>query len=155
MYKQYYKTPSGFSDIIMRSDGDSLTELRFCDTPIEGDAKLPIFDEAVRWLDAYFGGEIPDFMPKYRLIGMSPFTEEVLSIVSTIAYGDTLSYGDIARLISDRRGKRMSAQAVGGAVGRNPICLIIPCHRVIGAGGKLIGYGGGIENKAALLKLEG
>jgi methylated-DNA-[protein]-cysteine S-methyltransferase len=73
-----------------------------------------------------------------------------------IPYGKTVTYGDIARAIAAKRGVgRMSAQAVGGAVGANPICIIVPCHRVMGAGGKLTGYGGGIENKKALLWLEG
>ena len=80
----------------------------------------------------------------------------VSEVMESIPFGQTVTYGDIAKRIATKLGKvRMSAQAVGGAVGWNPICIIIPCHRVIGAGGKLIGYGGGLKNKIALLKHEG
>lgn len=117
---------------------------------------LPIFEETVRWLDIYFGGGVPDFEPAYRVGNLTDFRREVQAQMREIPYGKTVTYGDIARAIAAKRGVgRMSAQAVGGAVGANPICIIVPCHRVMGAGGKLTGYGGGIENKKALLRLEG
>lgn len=132
------------------------------------------FSETVRWLDIYFGGNVPDFVPKYRIYeGLTDFRAKVLKILSEIPYGKTVTYGSIAKKIaeeeiteekisekeiagvsSDGGVRRMSAQAVGGAVGWNPICIIIPCHRVVGADGKLVGYGGGILNKRALLQLE-
>ena len=114
----------------------------------------PILDEAGRWLDLYFAGKIPDFMPKLSPQG-TPFQKEVWGILRTIPYGKTMTYGEIAKIIAARRGvSQMSAQAVGGAVGHNPITIFIPCHRVMGADGKLTGYAGGIEKKRALLDLE-
>ena len=86
---------------------------------------------------------------------LTPFRKEVIDIINTITFGNTLTYKDIAEIIAKKRGmKRMSSQAVGGAVGWNPICIIIPCHRVVGSSGNLTGYGGGIKNKIALLTLE-
>jgi len=118
------------------------------------DQDLPIFAEAEKWLDCYFAGNEPDFTPALAL-DCSPFRLEVLNILMRIPYGQITTYGEIAKEIAQKRGlPKMSAQAVGGAVGWNPISLIIPCHRVVGAGGSLTGYGGGIERKMALLKLE-
>ena len=111
---------------------------------------------ARRWLDGYFAGAVPDWVPPMRLEGATPFRRMVSEVMESIPFGQTVTYGDIAKRIAAKLGKtRMSAQAVGGAVGWNPICIIIPCHRVIGAGGKLTGYGGGMKNKIALLKHEG
>lgn len=116
---------------------------------------LEIFRETSKWLDCYFNGKIPDFAPKYKIENLTPFRKEVIDIMNTIEYGKTLTYNDIAKIIAEKKGmKKMSAQAVGGAVGWNPICIIIPCHRVIGSNGNLTGYGGGINNKVALLALE-
>lgn len=147
----------------MKSDGEYLTGLWFDGS--RDDKKhnsqcvfkdLNIFDETVDWLNSYFKGNIPDFTPKYKLENLTPFREEVFDIMNKIPYGEVITYNDIAREIADKRGiKKMSAQAVGGAVGWNPICIIIPCHRVVGSNGSLTGYGGGIENKIGLLKLEG
>ncbi len=115
----------------------------------------PIFAETRRWLDCYFSGTMPDFTPPLHIIG-SPFRKTICDIMTTIPYGQTITYGAIAEESTRRMAiPRMSAQAVGGAVGHNPISLIIPCHRVIGAGGNLTGYAGGIERKIALLALEG
>ena len=109
-----------------------------------------------RWLDGYFAGAAPDWLPPMRVEGATPFRRMVSEEMESIPFGQTVTYGDIAKRIAVKLGKvRMSAQAVGGAVGWNPICIIIPCHRVIGAGGKLTGYGGGLKNKIALLKHEG
>ena len=114
-----------------------------------------IFKETCKWLDIYFSGKNPDFIPKYKLKNSTPFRGEVTEVMKSIPYGSTISYHDIAKIIASNRGlKRMSSQAVGGAVGWNPICIIIPCHRVVGTNGSLTGYGGGIKNKIALLTLE-
>ncbi len=157
---QPYKTPDAFDDLVMSSDGEVLTGLWFegsrngmgnGDRP--GD--LPVFRETRRWLDIYFSGRNPGFTPPYRLVGATPFREAVSHEMRRIPYGATVTYGDIAATLAKRRGlARMSAQAVGQAVGWNPICLVIPCHRVVGANGAFIGYGGGLHNKVALLELE-
>ena len=127
-----------------------------------------ILKDALRWLDIYFSGQKPDFLPKLHLIG-TDFQREVWDILLEIPYGQTVTYGEIARKISDKRGlktmsarkmaemknvSRMSAQAVGGAVGHNRVSVIVPCHRVIGSDGSLTGYAGGIERKIRLLDIE-
>ena len=115
---------------------------------------FPIFAETKRWLGVYFSGKQPDFTPPILLRG-TPFQKEVWEILLTIPYGETMTYGDIAAQIAKRKGiLKMSAQAVGGAVGHNPITLIVPCHRVVGANGNLTGYAGGVERKKWLLELE-
>lgn len=117
--------------------------------------QLPVFELAARWLDMYFAGKKPDFTPPLSMRG-TRFRRDVWEILLTIPYGKTVTYGEIADRISKRRGGgRVSAQAVGGAVAHNPISLIVPCHRVIGADGSLTGYAGGLERKARLLELEG
>ena len=116
---------------------------------------MPIFDETKKWLDIYFSGKNPDFTPKYKIENLTPFRKQVIGIMNEIPYGKTITYNDIAKEIAKSKGiERMSAQAVGGAVGWNPICIIIPCHRVIGSDGSLTGYGGGINNKIKLLEIE-
>ena len=158
-----YHTPEGFGDLLMRSDGKVLTGLWFEGStdgrkhPAEGIVQdLPLFDETRRWLDIYFSGRQPDFTPRYRIDYLTPFRREVQGLMCKIPFGQTATYGDIAAAIAAKHGvAKMSAQAVGGAVGWNPICIIIPCHRVIGADGNLTGYGGGLHNKMALLRLEG
>ena len=88
--------------------------------------------------------------------GLTPFRREVVDAMLAIPFGETATYGDIAAALAKRHGiAKMSAQAVGGAVGWNPICIIVPCHRVVGANRSLVGYGGGIKNKVGLLALEG
>ena len=186
-YIHHYDSPLG--GITTASDGKALTGLwfdgqkYFADT-LEKDHEekaLPVFDEADRWLDIYFSGKEPDFTPPLAAHGTA-FREMVWEILLTIPYGQTMSYGEIASIITAGRSQtnavsgadrstmsaraakprmsaravkpRMSAQAVGGAVGHNPISLIIPCHRVIGADGSLTGYAGGLERKQALLELE-
>ena len=161
-YKYSYQTPQGFSNMIMNSDGEYLTGLWFegsRDTSkhdINCEEKdLPIFKKTSKWLDVYFKGNVPDFTPKYKIENLTPFRKEVIDIINEIPFGKTLTYNDIAKIIAKKRGiERMSSQAVGGAVGWNPICIIIPCHRVVGTNGSLTGYGGGIKNKVALLTLE-
>ena len=121
----------------------------------EKEKQLPIFEETIRWLDIYFAGHDPGFTPKLKM-NTTPFRKLVWEIMLTIPYGKTMSYGEIARKIEEIRGiPKMSAQAVGQAVGNNAISLIIPCHRVIGTDGNLTGYGGGLDKKVWLLKLEG
>ncbi len=106
------------------------------------------------WLSIYFDGKNPSFTPPLLLCGTS-FQTEVWELLQKIPYGRTVTYGDIAEQVAQKRGlAKMSAQAVGGAVGHNPISIIVPCHRVVGKDGSLTGYAGGIERKAALLKLE-
>ncbi len=118
-------------------------------------ADCPAFDPARRWLELYFSGRDPGFTPPLRLDGTA-FQRAVWALLSDIPYGATRTYGDIAAQLARERGlARMSAQAVGGAVGRNPVSLIVPCHRVVGASGSLTGYAGGLTRKRALLSLEG
>ena len=152
----HYESPLG--GMTMASDGQAITALWFDGTRKEAryadgmsaTKALPVFDETHLWLDLYFAGEKPDFIPTLAPSGTS-FQQRVWEILLTIPYGKTMSYGDVARRISST----MSAQAIGGAVGRNPIGIIIPCHRVIGADGSLTGYGGGMERKRWLLEREG
>ncbi len=153
-FKRYYASPIG--TLLLVADERALTGLWFLK---EADIRPatdenPILMRASAWLDAYFGGEAPpiDF-PLYP--EGSAFQREVWELLRTIPYGETLSYGALAARIAARHGiARMSAQAVGNAVGRNPISIVIPCHRVIGANGRLVGYGGGLDKKEALLRLE-
>jgi len=155
-YIYRYDSPLGM--MIMVSDGTALTALDFVDQNVDCTGTvikdLPIFADTGRWLDLYFHGFIPDFTPDLSLHGTS-FRLLVWEILCAIPYGQTVSYGDIAALLAERRSeKRMSAQAVGGAVGANPLAIIVPCHRVIGKDGSLTGYAGGIERKRWLLNLE-
>ena len=117
--------------------------------------ELPVFAQTKKWLDIYFTGKAPDFTPPLSMEGISLFRRRVWEIMLTIPFGQTMTYGNIAKLIEKETGKRVSAQAVGGAVGHNSISIIIPCHRVVGTGGSLTGYAGGIDKKIALLKNEG
>jgi len=135
--------------LTMASDGESLTELRFSEVPVKAATQtVPILEETRRWLDSYFSGENPNFTLQVAPFG-TQFQRRVWSELLSIPYGETVTYGDIARRIDCK-----SAQAVGSAVGRNPIAIIIPCHRVIGTDGSLTGYAYGIERKRRLLMLE-
>ena len=117
--------------------------------------RTPILDETARWLDDYFSGGQPDFTPPLHLTG-TEFRMAVWSLLREIPYGETTTYGELARQLAQRlEVPHMSAQAVGGAVGHNPISLIVPCHRVIGTDGSLTGYAGGVDKKRRLLALEG
>lgn len=159
-YYTTYNSPLG--RIYLYSDGEYLTGLCF-DKSLDmlkhksnyTEKELNIFKETSKWLDIYFSGHNPDFTPKYKINNLTPFREKVINIMCDIPYGQVITYNDIVCIIAKEKGiKKMSAQAVGGAVGWNPICIIIPCHRVIGKGGNLTGYGGGIDNKIGLLKIE-
>lgn len=114
----------------------------------------PVLEQTVKWLDIYFSGREPDFTPPLHLTG-SEFRLSVWKMLLEIPYGETTTYKEIARRIAAQRGiEAMSSQAVGGAVGHNPISIIVPCHRVIGTNGNLTGYAGGIDKKISLLTLE-
>ncbi len=156
-----YLSPLG--SLTLASDGEALTGLwfegqaHFGSTlgPERAERSLPVFTETARWLDRYFDGVEPGFLPPLRLIG-TPFRTLVWELLLDIPYGQTASYTALAERAAARLGReRMSARAVGGAVGRNPISLLVPCHRVLGADGSLTGYAGGIERKRQLLSLEG
>ena len=159
-YIQHYSSPLG--GILLAADESGLMGLWFDgqkyfarDLPSEcAEKETPILAEAVRWLDIYFGGKEPDFLPPLHLVGSS-FRQEVWKILLQIPYGKTVTYGDISKQLAGKLGlERMSAQAVGGAVGHNEISIIIPCHRVVGTNGSLTGYAGGIDRKIKLLELE-
>ena len=159
-YAHYYNSPLG--KILLASDGHALTGLWFEGQkyfaakldPDHEEKKLPVFARTAEWLAMYFDGENPAFMPPLTLKG-TPFQKEVWEILLEIPFGQTTTYAEIAAEIARRRGlASMSAQAVGSAVAHNPISLIIPCHRVVGSGGSLTGYAGGIEKKEWLLAME-
>lgn len=159
-YIWHYDSPVG--KITMAGSKDALTGLwfdgqkYFADRISESseEKNTPVFEETSKWLDIYFGGQEPDFIPPIDMDGISPFRKRVWKIMLTIPYGKTRSYGSIAKQIASETGKRASAQAVGGAVGHNSISIIIPCHRVVGENGNLTGYAGGIDKKIALLEFE-
>ena len=159
-YISKYSSPIG--GITLGRDGKHLTGLWFdgqkyfgSTLPTEyAENPLPVFEQTKNWLDCYFNGEIPDRLPPLSLHG-SPFRLAVWDILKRIPYGEVITYGDIAKKIALQKGiESMSAQAIGGAVGHNPISILIPCHRVVGANGSLTGYAGGIDKKIALLTLE-
>ena len=157
-----YKTPDGLDDILMTGDGEYLTGLWFEGTGSEKKhqlqgkrAETDIFLRTAAWLDGYFAGNPPAELPPYKILNSTPFRAEVLNLLLEIPYGETMTYGELARKIAEKRGvPKMSAQAVGQAVGWNPIGILIPCHRIIGSDGTLTGYGGGLENKKWLLEHE-
>ena len=160
VYTYHYTSPIG--GITLASDGEVLTGLWFEGQKYypqnlvaeSSEVKLPVFTETVKWLDIYFGGKEPSFTPPISL-HTTPFRKVVYDILLTIPYGQTMTYGEIARILADQQGaEHMSAQAVGSAFGHNPVSIIIPCHRVVGADGSLTGYAGGLDKKKALLKLE-
>ena len=159
-YINHYASPLG--DITMASNGKKLTGLWFDQQKYFADTLsapyqekyLPVFEQTKQWLDCYFQGKIPSFMPPLCLEG-SPFRMQVWEMLQKIPYGKTVTYGEIAKEISQNKlQKAMSAQAVGGAVGHNPISIVVPCHRVVGKNGNLTGYAGGIEKKIKLLTIE-
>lgn len=156
------KYNSRLGKIFIASDGNFLTGLWFNgqkyfadNLPEEFEYKeLEIFNLTKKWLDEYFSGEKPNFIPPISMGNISSFRKRVWEIMLEIPYGQTSTYGKIAKQIENETGKRASAQAVGGAVGRNSISIIIPCHRVVGTNGSLTGYAGGIDKKIELLKIE-
>lgn len=160
IYTSEYTSPLG--GILLAADEVGLRGLWFDgqkyfarDLPDERTEKEPpALSEAKRWLDLYFGGQEPDFLPPLHPVG-TPFRQAVWEILLRIPYGKTVTYGEISKQLAEKMGlERMSAQAVGGAVGHNEISIIIPCHRVVGSNGSLTGYAGGIDRKIKLLELE-
>lgn len=160
-YIHHYESPLGA--ITLASDGEALIGLWFdgqkyfadCLDAEYEEKMLPIFEQADKWLDIYFSGKEPDFTPPLTM-KTTEFRKAVWDIMLSIPYGKTMTYGEIADSIAKQRGlQKMSAQAVGGAVGHNSISLIIPCHRVVGTNGSLTGYAGGVGKKVKLLELEG
>ena len=159
-YTYHYSSPIG--EITMASNGESLTGLwfdgqkYFASTLSQRhmEKQLPVFDRTCEWLDLYFSGKSPDFMPPVFMY-VSNFRRDVYEILMTIPFGETMTYKEVADLIAKKhRIISMSAQAVGGAIAHNPISLVIPCHRVIGTNGKLTGYAGGLDKKEWLLDME-
>ena len=161
-YLSHYESPLG--TMTMASDGEHLTGLwfdgqKYDRSTIDGNAEfkphLPVFTQTTQWLDTYFEGTEPSFTLPIRIEG-SDFKKMVTSIMLSIPFGATSTYARIAADVARRTGqKQMSAQAVGGAVGRNPIVLIVPCHRVLASDGSLRGYAGGVDRKERLLEMEG
>lgn len=157
---QHYASPLG--GIMLAANDIGLTGLWFDGQKYYADnlpaehieRETPILTDAKRWLDVYFTGNEPDFKPPLHIVG-SAFRQKVWKLLLQIPYGQTVTYGELARQLAEKKGaEHMSAQAVGGAVGHNPISLIIPCHRVVGTHGSLTGYAGGIDKKIMLLELE-
>ena len=161
-YLSHYESPLGA--MTMASDGQHLTGLwfdgqKYDRSTINNDAvvqpHLPVFTQTAQWLDTYFKGTDPGFTPLISVEG-SDFKKMVTAIMLSIPFGATSTYARIATEVARRTGRRhMSAQAVGGAVGHNPIILIVPCHRVLASDGSLRGYAGGVDRKEWLLKMEG
>ena len=156
----HYRSPLG--GMTLASDGEALTGLWFDGqnyfgstlSAKYGESTLPVFDQTAAWLDIYFSGRAPEFIPPMNLRA-TPFRRAVWELLLTVPFGHTVTYGEIAAILAKQKGlPRMSAQAVGGAVGHNPVSLIIPCHRVLGSDGSLTGYAGGLEKKEWLLKME-
>lgn len=159
-YIQKYKSPLGVITIVSNETqvtGIWFENSRFFSKALSGkyiNQATAAAEQAVHWLDIYFNNKIPDFTPPLLLKG-TDFRLTVWKILLDIPYGETVSYGDIAKTVAEKQGiEKMSAQAVGNAVGHNPISIIVPCHRVVGSNGGLTGYSGGIERKKALLDIE-
>ena len=148
----YYQSPVGL--LRLESDGENLTGLYFAEIAVDPGTESDLFSSVKSWLNAYFSGVPcePDF--SIHLSGTA-FQKQVWECLRSISFGEVRTYGDIAREMAIRTGKeKMSAQAVGQAVGRNPVSIIVPCHRVVGAGGELTGYAGGLDKKIWLLHHE-
>ena len=162
-YVAHYQSPIG--PLTLASDGDSLTGLwmdgqkYFGGTVLKDGVvreDLPVFSAARKWLDEYFTGKRPSISDLAIAPAGGDFRRMVWELLCEIPYGECTTYGELARQAAvHMKRDSMSSQAVGGAVGHNPISIIIPCHRVVGANGSLTGYAGGIDKKIALLGLEG
>ncbi|MCM1272592.1 MAG: methylated-DNA--[protein]-cysteine S-methyltransferase [Clostridium sp.] len=159
-YTSHYQSPLG--NVLLAADNIGLTGLWFegqkyfafnLDEEHE-EKEIPLLEQTKHWLDIYFSGQEPDFSVPLHFMG-TDFQNEIWKILCSIPYGQTTTYGKIAKQIAGKRSlQRMSAQAVGGAVGHNEISIIVPCHRVVGTNGSLTGYAGGIDKKMKLLNLE-
>jgi methylated-DNA-[protein]-cysteine S-methyltransferase len=163
LYSATYQSP--LKELFLVADGDSLVGVWFegqkhfgggVAEQISEKANLPILVKAKKWLDRYFSKKKPDIAELPLAPQGGEFRQEVWRLLREIPHGRVVTYGDLAKKVAARLNKeRMSAQAVGGAVGHNPISVIIPCHRVVGANGHLTGYAGGIWRKKQLLEIEG
>ena len=163
LYSSDYESPLG--RMTLASDGENIVGLwmegqKYFAATLKGDVEkkpaLPVFAKATKWLDAYFAGKRPAISELPLAPGGGEFRKAVWQILCEIPYGQCTTYGEIAKKMAVRLGKKsMSSQAVGGAVGHNPISVVIPCHRVVGGNGSLTGYAGGINKKIKLLELEG
>lgn len=153
---------SPLGPITVASDGDAIVGLwlegqKYFEATLEAAEErpdLPVFAEVRTWLERYFAGEDPGALPPVNPRGTA-FQQRVWALLAEIPYGQLTTYGQIAHRIEEQTGARASARAVGGAVGHNPISIILPCHRVVGSSGSLTGYAGGLEKKIALLGIEG
>ena len=159
-YTSRYRSPLG--EMLLAADEAGVTGLWFAGQKYfarhldkeQVEKEIPLFTTVKQWLDVYFAGSEPDFTVPLHFTGTA-FQNEVWGILCAIPYGQTTTYSEIAKQLAARRGlPHMSAQAVGGAVGHNPISILVPCHRVVGLGGSLTGYAGGLERKRCLLALE-
>ena len=159
-YTSRYRSPLG--EMLLAADETGVTGLWFAGQKYfarhldkeQVEKEIPLFTTVKQWLDVYFAGSEPDFTVPLHFTGTA-FQNEVWGILCAIPYGRTTTYGEIAKQLAARRGlPHMSARAVGGAVGHNPISILVPCHRVVGLGGSLTGYAGGLERKRCLLALE-
>lgn len=160
-YTAHCPTPLG--EILLACDEAGLTGLWFSGAKYYGlglppeheHRETPVFQETRRWLELYFSGREPDFTPPLHMSG-TPFQCAVWELLQEIPYSKTTTYGQLSRLVAARLNVgHLSARAVGGAVGRNKISILIPCHRVLGSNGSLTGYAGGIDKKIRLLEYEG
>lgn len=161
MYTAHCASPVG--ELLLASDGENLTGLWLAgqkhyadglDDGVETDCSLPLFRQTKRWLEDYFAGE----RPAIDLIPLAPkgseFRRRICQLMCEIPYGTLTTYGQLAKEYETRFGQKTSARAVGGAVGHNPISIVIPCHRVVGADGAITGYAGGVDKKTFLIELE-
>jgi len=160
-YTCEYNSPLGV--LVLVSDGEALTALynknqKYYPNDLpKSDTKsiLPIFKDTIKWLDMYFSKKNPNFIPNLAPKGTA-FRENIWKILCDIPLGEVITYGDVSKIIAKQMNlSTMSSQAVGGAVGHNPISIIIPCHRVVGVNGNLTGYAGGLDKKIKLLEIEG
>lgn len=164
-YSATYPSPIGEITLACDGDGKNLVGLWMAGQKYHGGTipeamtpnnGIPLFDTAKKWLDRYFAGEKPGAaeLPLAPIGGA--FRQGVWSILREIPYGEVMTYGGIAKKMAERMGREsMSSQAVGGAVGHNPISILIPCHRVVGTNGSLTGFSAGVQIKIKLLELEG
>ena len=171
IYQWLYQTPPEFDNLLLESDGHFLIGAHFTATSTRSQLVTPpqSLVRAILWLDRYFAGRHPGPLPPYRLPGATPFRQAVSDQLCQIPWGQTTTYGALARAIATGNSKtcspavrttaahsrRLSSRAVGNAVGWNPLCVFVPCHRVVAAHGRLGGYSGGLANKLALLAHEG
>ena len=156
IYQWLYQTPPEFDNLLLESDGHFLIGAHFSATSTRSQLVTPpqSLVRAILWLDCYFAGHLPGPLPPYRLPGVTPFRQAVSDQLCQISWGQTTTYGALACAIASRPNKAAS-RAVGNAVGWNPLCVFIPCHRVVAAHGRLGGYSSGLANKLALLAHEG